>query len=460
MDNLVNFNWPAQLPRSELYTLRLEGTEVPVFVAATGHYAIFPWRSAGELVVGVAAPCDRVTVRPARHGGSKQLTARELDVEIEAPAQFVCEFPGQPDLYVLAVKEVPRPTGPGVLLFEAGKIHEVGTLELTDGQHVHIEGGAVVKGTIQVHDAANITITGNGILDNSVALHDAGKPGRLPPQLHLRRGIAAERCRDVRVQGITILDCPSWGLSTYQSQRVAIEEVNILNIAASADGIDICGSREVTIRGCFVRAGDDCIAMKGMGPFYFAPRPADQTLAELVAQTWAKGLDRELYNVEDVLIENCAVLSYLGGSGLEMGQEMWGRHMRNVTWRNIDVLGVHNHGSAISIRNSDHATVRDVTYEDIRIEHHFTELIGMYLYRTRYSVTPERGRIQGITLKNIQATVSQSNEGYSPSHLRGWSEANAIEGVHFENFDYGGKRVRHLDDFNCFTKYAHEVTFA
>ena len=48
--------------------------------------------------------------------------------------------------------------------FEAGKVYNVGTLELQTGQSAYLEEGSIVCGRIRSYMADDVSVTGNGIL--------------------------------------------------------------------------------------------------------------------------------------------------------------------------------------------------------------------------------------------------------------------------------------------------------
>jgi hypothetical protein len=160
-----------------------------------------------------------------------------------------------------------------------------------------------------------------------------------------------------------------------------------------------------------------------------------------------------------VRVEDSALLSYGGGSAMELGHEFRCERVRNVAFRRMDILGVHQYGSAFSIRNCDAALIENVLYEDIRVEHHYNELIGFRIIKSRYSKSPTRGRVRGVTLRRVQVDLTPHNPGYSLSHLGGYDADHAFEDVLFEDFRYGGQRVARPDDFDLYVKHTRGLVF-
>jgi polygalacturonase len=425
-----------------------------------------------ELTVQVPTRQKAVEVRPHKYGFTAEVTDGTFTLALTEPVRLACKFPGHrwapdmiamPDLYIFAEPpetNVPDRGDSEVIFLEGGHVHAIESIALKDNQSVYLEGGAVLAGTIEMRDVRNVSVSGRGIVTNAGESQQwQGRPRYLRHR-EKRRAVAACNSEGIRVAGVTIVDPKSWCVSTFFCRDVAISDVKILAVTPGRDGIDICSSRDVSIRNCFVRTGDDCIAMKSMDEHYFRLNSKAGDLADLVAEAWDNfPADPSVYDVRSVHVEGCVLDANRGGSAMEIGQEGWGNEVADIVWRDIDVLGVHGFASAFSIRNSDRATVRNIRYEDIRVEHHFCELIGFHIYVTRYTVTPERGRIENVHFKDIDVTVDQFNLGYSPSHLRGHDPEHGITNVCFENFRYGGKAVKGLDDFGCFRKYATGITF-
>jgi polygalacturonase len=101
------------------------------------------------------------------------------------------------------------------------------------------------------------TVEGRGV--TWWAAHRAGKLKNGRPRL-----LAFEGCVDVRVEGIRLQNSPSWTIHPYGCKNVKISDVTIENPANSpnTDGVDPESCTGVTIVGCRISSGDDCIAIK------------------------------------------------------------------------------------------------------------------------------------------------------------------------------------------------------
>lgn len=159
-----------------------------------------------------------------------------------------------------------------------------------------------------------------------------------------------DRCKDVRIEGISLTYSGFWNLHVYRCSDVLVEGVTITSptrhtqhrnymtdsilkgmkgdalvknaplkdniLGPSTDGIDIDSSQKVTVRNCYISVNDDNIALKGSkGPL------ADQ--------------DKDSPPVEDILIEGC---EFGDGNGMvTCGSEA--TLVRNVTVKNCRITG-------------------------------------------------------------------------------------------------------------------------
>ncbi len=79
-----------------------------------------------------------------------------------------------------------------------------------------------------------------------------------PPTIQLYR------CRDCRIEGITVVDSPFWTIHPVYCSRLEIRNVTVHNPyeAPNTDGLDIDSCQDVVVEDCFFDVGDDAIALK------------------------------------------------------------------------------------------------------------------------------------------------------------------------------------------------------
>jgi len=114
------------------------------------------------------------------------------------------------------------------------------------------------------------------------------------------------RCRNVLIEGVTILRSPMWEIHPVLSQNVIVRNVTISTHGPNNDGCDPESCRDVLIEGCTFDTGDDCIAIK-------SGRNADGRRLNTAT--------------ENVIVRNCRMKD--GHGGVTIGSEISGsvRHV-------------------------------------------------------------------------------------------------------------------------------------
>ncbi|MGB3618668.1 MAG: glycosyl hydrolase family 28 protein, partial [Catalinimonas sp.] len=384
----------------------------------------------------------RLNIRPTWQDSVIRFTLRE-------PAQLSIEVNGgvgRP-LFVFAnppERDVPRPNDPAVRYFAGGAVHDVGVLEVGSGETVYIAGGAVVRGVILARDAQDVTIRGRGVLDGGLP-----RPRDYPgvPQLHL---INLINCDRVGVEGIVLHNSTSWQLVPLLARDVTIRNVKIVSGNDSDDGIDVVRSRRVLIENCFVRTKDDCVAIKSV----HGDDPTVPTHA--------------------VTVRGCTFWNAEWGNGFEIGFELQTHEISAIRVEDCDFIHVEK-GAVLSIHNGDSALVRDVVFQNLRIEHAGQKLIDLAILHTRFShdnpfdretfmreryqagvwdnqtrltpaerrrYAPSRGHIRDITFRDIRVV-----DGPVPfSVIAGYDTDHQVRDVLIDGLYVHGRRVKSLEE--------------
>jgi hypothetical protein len=255
--------------------------------------------------------------------------------------------------------------------------------------------------------------------------------------------ILLEGCSRAVVEDIVVIEPSAWMVVLGACQDVLVRNIKELGEPAGSDGIDIVGSRQIRVENCICRSGDDCVVIKSLDL-----RPHDPDAA----------LDYSL-DVHDIQISGCALLSNRGGQTMEIGHELRTASVSDIRFLDIDVLGVHQFGAPFGIHNADRATVSDVIYENIRVEHHYDKLVDFRIIKSRWSRDSERGSIRNITLNNIDVAISVYNPGYTCSLIGGYDAQHGIEHIQFNNFRLNGKPALSADDLDLYCKHAIDISF-
>lgn len=70
------------------------------------------------------------------------------------------------------------------------------------------------------------------------------------------------KCKNVLIEGVTIVDSPMWEVHPVLCENVTIRRLHIASHGPNNDGCDPESCKDVLIEDCFFDTGDDCIAIK------------------------------------------------------------------------------------------------------------------------------------------------------------------------------------------------------
>jgi len=254
--------------------------------------------------------------------------------------------------------------GGGTVYFPAGSYH-LGALFLRSNLTLYLDAGAVLLGSLsrsdyplvlerwegatqRVHASCisgqglqNIAIRGQGTLD---CRGELWWKWFLEKTLeHPRpRGLSFTDCRNLLIEGIRIINSPSWTINPVRCENITIRGLTIQNPPDSpnTDGINPDSCRNVHISDCHISVGDDCIALK----------------AGSEAET--PGL---MSSCSDITITNCTLER--GHGGIVIGSETSGG-VRNVVISNC-VFNKTDRGIRLKSRRGRGGIVEDIRVSNI-----------------------------------------------------------------------------------------------
>lgn len=224
--------WPVEIPRSDLFTLEVEGVPVTVLRCAVADYAIFEGDGPASVRLVLPEGAPGIAVKPLARGVAATRQGREAAFTLPGSGAACIEGEGMRSLFLFyhgPEAARPDPSDPSVRWFCAGKIHEAGLLELTDGGTLYIEAGAVVRGVVGARGARDVRVCGRGILDG----------GPFVQSRTWARMLHFQRCRNVRVRDITVVDTCGWSLVLDHCETASVECWNLIGEIVGGDGIDI-----------------------------------------------------------------------------------------------------------------------------------------------------------------------------------------------------------------------------
>ncbi|OCT15142.1 hypothetical protein A8709_13630 [Paenibacillus pectinilyticus] len=430
----MSFNqaYPKSVPKSQEVTVKVNGEQLDVLQTAVAYYTSAAYSGEIEVEIQTVRDIRSVVISPLNLNITSEMTGNTLTFKLTQPTYLHIKMDGIAlPLFFYGNAESPY-DGAATYYYPGGQIYEVGEIELHDGESLYIEAGAVVKGSIRAHGASGIKIYGNGVLDGSY-FHGVRD----------YRTILLYDCTDVTIQDIIMVEPPCWMIMLANCRQVHIHHLKQIGEVVSSDGIDLVGCQDVLIEHCILRNNDDCVVIKGFD--------------------WAENEQKPmLYAAKDVhgiAVRSCVFVNGPSGNAIEIGHELMMDEVRHVIFHDIDIVSVQGYGAALSIHVGDHATVRDIVFEQIRIEHYYDKLIDFRIMRSMYNQDPERGHIQDILLKDISVRKSQYNAGYSISLIGGYDATHRVQRVTFDNFQLGGSKVMSGNELDLFVKEADEIIF-
>ncbi len=294
-----------------------------------------------------------------------------------------------------------------IIRFEKEPEYTVDELKVTqDDTLIYIAEGTTVNGKILAQKVRNLKVCGNGILTMK-------NYTRYLPEA-MTRCVEIRSCENVEISDISILDSSNWSLRLDGCDRAQIKNVKIIGCRGNADGIDICGSRQVQVTGCFIRTYDDSLVVKAF----------------------------DTGNVEDVLFEKCVLWNDMARP-MEIGVELRCEEVKNVIFRDIDVIHSLTCYPVFGIHHGDRAELSYITFQKIRIEH--APGVQLFDFRITDSVWNQdstKGKIRDIFIDEI-SLVGEENKDFRSLHARidGFDEKADIQNVHIGEIQAFGKRI-------------------
>jgi hypothetical protein len=409
-----------------------------------------------ELRVRAARMVDSCSVRPLAAGVTARLESDERtavltltrtghyflkwDEAFVLPV-YIFANPPSPSAEEVAAGPV-HPEGahvardlPALITFGPG-VHRPGQIRLRSGQTLHLAAGAEVYGTVIAEDASDIRICGRGTLRGSHL--PFGGTEKESYMLCLRR------CRRVLIEGITMLDGPSWTVILHHCEDVVCRWLKIMTERLwSTDGINPSASRRVLIEDCFIRTKDDCVAVKGLD--------------------WEHPDPRDWVSVHDITVRRVVAWSD-NNNGFVVGGESRASEITRVLIEDCDLLHVSNtcgdDAGALTVLILDDTRIHGVVFRDIRVEWCLGPLFNAYFTDEVFGIPgtrlPRGGEITDITFERIQLLAGPSRRSF----LRALDARRRVHGITFREITVRGQRVRSAAELRLVaTPHAHDVRF-
>jgi hypothetical protein len=470
---VITYPFPADLPASSRFHVTVDGQPVFTHAAEVADFTMFAIRGQVQVTVACEQSVTNAVVRPRSRNIVPQWEAKTVRFTVAGPGPLSVEINGQIRpallLFIDPPEESPPPPGaPNVVRFAGGQVRDAGEIRLASDQTLYLEPGAVVRGTVRAVGANRIRILGRGIFD--------ARPRTTKTQFFDFRD-----CSQVELRDVLVLGSYGWTIVPRNCRDVRLTNVKVFSWRDNDDGLDICSSQNVTIDRCFFRTKDDCIAIKAPRKEYF---PAARSLEN--SSSAAK--PESNFDVDNVVVQRSVFWNAEWGNALEIGFELLTPHIRNIVWRDCDIIRVET-GAVFSIHNGDSASVEDVRFENIRVEDARDKLVDFRVGLSIYSQDcPERyhrrnpnrkptGAGQWVPWEKLtedEQAVARQNRGairnvrLSDIHLlekvppRSFlmNSGGELSGVTFQNLRHGDRVLDSSADLRLNVEGATEVRFA
>ena len=319
--------------------------------------------------VTLPRPSEHVVIRPESLGIIPEfLSPTTVRFTMPKPAYCTVEPYERHEALHLFVDRTeftcPDTVTPYVLYYGTG-VHNVGQIELKDGQTLFLDEGAVVYACVTAKDASHIAIRGAGILDNSrnieEYLYECHTENNDTAVNNVRRQhtVQLEYCSDITIDGITIRDSLVYNIHPIACRNLTVRNVKIIGCwRYNSDGIDMHNCENVLIEHCFLRTFDDSVCVKGFDCYY-----EGDVEAAVRAAMYRNGQAYD--DFRHVLVRDCTIWNDWGKC-LEIGAETRAEEICDIVFEDCNII--HVTGSILDCCNVDYADVHDVTYRNIRVE--------------------------------------------------------------------------------------------
>lgn len=373
--------------------------------------------SDGPVRVKITSPQENIstaTVRPVSKNYDYNVSDGAVFLTLSPYDKAVVELNGSEDnaLFIFVNPlETDRPDkeDPNVVYFEAGTETDVNSLVLRSNQTVYLEGGAIIKGNIAANNAKNIALKGCGIVDS---------------RGNGAKAILFNNLDNLEISDIVLLNDINWSTLVAQSDVIKIDNYKVVAVenpenstGCENDALDILGCKNVNVSRCFGYAHDDvfcikthkwdykgeakdvvfdgCVAWnylsgnsfvvgaetaenvsgvtyKNSISIHSAGRPTTFIRGALSIHHCAGGVVSDVL-FENMFLEDCKEFgiyldvrktSYNIGNGVEYSPGV----MRDVTLRNVTILGDAVQGSVLSGYDNGEHRLQNIQFDNVVVD--------------------------------------------------------------------------------------------
>lgn len=281
-----------------------------------------------------------------------------------------------------------------------------GEFRLRSNTNVYIHGSAILKNPLVLDGVENVKVFSDGLFDGVEML-------------------TIRNARNIEIDGPIFINQPHGTMRCITSQDIVERSIRTIGAGQWSDGLGHFACERVTISDVFVRTSDDCV-----------------TFYNHRWDIWGNTRDVKVSN--STLWADVAHAIMIGIHGnTPTPEHPQSEVLEQLRFSNLDILDHDEddpeYAGAIGIMAGDDNLVRDVLFDDIRVERiEEGKLFNLKIaYTAKYNTSPGLG-IENITLRNVHYSGKGSA---SASAITGHNAQRKVRNITFDNVTVGGKRI-------------------
>lgn len=401
-----------------------------------GHQIFFTLREAGYFMVRI-----NDTVKFFVFAEVPKKTPRKNVINILSYGVDTSSHISQTEQIQRAIDDAARSRK--ILLFPKGT-YTSGQLALHSNSWIYLDRGALLQADVQstaqylsddkvktrkfiyIKDSRNVKISGYGTIsgNGTVLRSKFGDEARM-------RLIMAVNSHNLVIEGVELRDPGSWNTQVLLCRNVLIKNVKLLNNKdlSNTDGFDPDASEKLRIIHCFAICSDDNVAIK------------------------TTNYGSYLGDVRNITVRGNVFLTRK--SSLKIGTETMGKTMRNINFKDNDVLEC-DRGMALYVL--DGATLNHIRYINNRFERNYPDAkrAGFYFQINRRNENSAAGQIKNVLIKDCTFKTTFPK----PSKIEGLDPAHGIENMTIDNLVIEKKRIHSLQEGRIeVNEFVRNITF-
>ena len=267
---------------------------------------------------------------------------------------------------------------------------------------------------IYAEDAEQVRLEGSGVIDGQGGVASKIFPNKGDPQRRIPMLIRFERCRDVKLSGLTLIDPAMFATFFACCTDIQIERITVRSRGSAAYGnaFVLAGSRRVSIKDCDADCKDDCIALQTFHP------------------DWPN---------EDIEISGCRMTTRW--CAIRIGCESFGA-TRRLTMRDCTFTDCQG---GIKIESSGGQTHEDLSFSNIEMSkvcQPIMVLASRFAFSKHHQTRrPPIGHIRNVRFDHIKAVVGdggilRSKSGWEAPYKRYCSAVVSRPGSRIEDISF------------------------